>query len=165
MITYSRTFEDPMPIEPFRPTAFQSALLLLRLHELRDEEKKNKTKTKDTEEKKAKDTEEKKAKDTEEKKVQVTRFRVSELTLKRICGRPRLHAEFLTEMQDWLLRAGWAFFFADRSYGMIKLEAVETWTRLGSKRIADKLDDVAKGDFDFAPLVHLAEPNSSVQDD
>jgi hypothetical protein len=138
-----------MPIEPFRPTAFQSALLLLRLHELRDEEKKNKTKTKVT----------------EEKKAQVTRFRVSELTLKRICGRPRLHAVFLTEMQDWLLRAGWAFFFADRSYGMIKLEAVETWTRLGSKRIADELDDVAKGDFDFAPLLHLAEPNSSVQDD
>jgi hypothetical protein len=138
-----------MSKEPFRPTAFHSALLLLRLHELRDEEKKNKTKTKDT----------------EEKKVQVTRFRVSELTLKRICGRPRLHAEFLTEMQDWLLRAGWAFFFADRSYGMIKLEAVETWTRLGSKRIADELDAVAKGGFDFAPLVHLAEPKSSVQDD
>jgi hypothetical protein len=138
-----------MPVEPFRPTAFQSALLLLRLHQSRDEQKKNKTK----------------AKDTEEKKVEVTRFRVSELTLKRICCRPRLHAEFLTEMQDWLLRAGWAFFFADRSYGMIKLEAVETWTRLGSKRIADELDAVAKGDFDFAPLVSLAEPNSSVQDD
>jgi hypothetical protein len=138
-----------MSLEPFRPTAFQSALLLLRLHESRDEEKKNKTKTKDT----------------EEKKVQMTRFRVSELTLKRICGRPRLHAEFLTEMQDWLLRAGWAFFFADRSYGMIKLEAVETWTRLGSKRIADELDAVAKGDFEFAPLVRLAKPNSSVQDD
>jgi hypothetical protein len=141
--------EIKMSTEPFRPTAFQSALLLLRLHELRDEEKKNRTKTKDT----------------EEKKAQVTRFRVSELTLKRICGRPRLHAEFMTEMQDWLLRAGWAFFFADRSYGMIKLEAVETWTRLGSKRIADELDAVIKGSFDFARLAHLAEPESSVQDD
>jgi hypothetical protein len=68
-------------------------------------------------------------------------------------------------MQDWLLQAGWAFFFADRSYGMIKLEAVETWTRLGSKRIAEELDAVAKGGFDFAPLVHLAEPKSSAQDD
>ena len=88
----------------------------------------------------------------------MTRFRVSELTLKRICGRPRLHAEFLTEMQDWLLRAGWALFFADRSFGMIKLEAVESWTWLGSKRIADELDAVAKGGFDFTPLVQLAEP-------
>ena len=139
-----------MSIEPFRPTAFQSALLLLRLHELRDEEKKNKTKTKET----------------EEKKVQgMTRFRVSELTLKRISGRPRLHPEFLIEMQDWLLRAGWAFFFADRSFGMIKLEAVETWTRLGSKRIAKELDDVAKGDFDFGPLLELAEADLSAQDD
>ena len=140
-----------MPIEePFRPTAFQSALLLLRLHELRDEEKKNKTKTKET----------------EDKKVQgMTRFRVSELTLKRISGRPRLHPEFLIEMQDWLLRAGWAFFFADRSFGMIKLEAVETWTRLGSKRIAKELDAVAKDDFDFAPLLKLAEADLSAQHD
>ena len=140
-----------MPTEPFRPTAFQSALLLLRLRELRDEEKKNKTKTR---------------KDTEEKKDQtMTRFRVSELTLKRICGRPRLHPEFLIEMQDWLLRAGWAFFFAGRSFGMIKLEAVETWTRLGSKWISEELDGFAKGDPDFAPLAHLAEPKVSTQDD
>ena len=139
-----------MLIEPFRPTAFQSALLLLRLHELRDEEKKNKTKTKDT----------------EEKKVQgMTRFRVSELTLKRISGRPRLHPEFVIEMQDWLLRAGWALFFAGRSFGMIKLEAVETWTRLGSKRIADELDAVAKDGFDFTPLLQLAEADLSAQDD
>ena len=137
-----------MPIEPFRPTAFQSALLLLRLRAARDEEK-EKTKTKDK----------------EEKEKGTTRFRVSELTLKRICGRPRLHPEFLTEMQDWLLRSGWAFFFADRSFGMIKLEAVESWTRLGSKRIADELDAIAKGDFDFAPLLQLAEPDLSAQDD
>jgi hypothetical protein len=139
-----------MPIEPFRPTAFQSALLLLRLRESRDDEEKKtkKTKTKDKEEEKG-----------------MTRFRVSELTLKRICGRPRLHAEFLIEMQDWLLRAGWAFFFADRSFGMIKLEAVKSWTRLGSKRIADELDAIAKGDFDFAPLLQLAEADKSAQDD
>jgi hypothetical protein len=140
----------PIEIEPFRPTAFQSALLLLLLHKSRDEEKKNKTKTKETEQK---------------KEQGMTRFRVSELTLKRLSGRPRLHPEFLIEMQDWLLRAGWAFFFADRSFGMIKLEAVETWTRLGSKRIAKELDDVAKGDFEFGPLLQLAEAHLSAQDD
>src|ERR1019366_358009 len=133
-----------MPTEPFRSSAFQAALLLLRLRESRDQEKK---KTKDKEER------------------GMTRFRVSELTLKRLCGRPRLHPEFLTEMQDWLLQAGWAFFFADRSFGMIKLEAVESWTRLGSKRIADELDAVGKGDFDFAPLLRLAEAHSSARDD
>jgi len=135
-------------IEPFRPTAFEAALLLLRLRDARDQEKK-KAKTKDT----------------EEKDAGMTRFRVSELTLKRITRRPRLHPEFLIEMQDWLLQAGWAFFFADRSFGMIKLEAVETWTRLGSKRIADELSDVAKGEFKFASLVHLAEAEVSAQDD
>jgi hypothetical protein len=136
--------------EPFRPTAFESALLLLNLHKSRDDEKKNKTKTKETEQK------------TEQG---MTRFRVSELTLKRISGRPRLHPEFLIEMQDWLLRAGWAFFFAGRSFGMIKLDAVETWTRLGSKRIADELDQVVKGDFEFGPLLRLAEAHLSAQDD
>ncbi len=137
-----------MPLKPFRPTAFQSALLLLRLCQAWDQEK-----------------EKTKPRDREKKKDGTTRFRVSDLTLKRICCRPRLHPEFLIEMQDWLLRAGWAFFFADRSYGMIKLEAVESWTRLGSKRIRDELDTVAKGDFDFAPLLQLAETNSSAQDD
>ena len=68
-------------------------------------------------------------------------------------------------MQDWLLRAGWAFFFADRSYALIKLDAVESWTRLGSKRIADQLDAVAKGDFDFTQLRQLAETDVSAQDD
>ena len=67
--------------------------------------------------------------------------------------------------QDLLLRLGWALFFADRSFGMIKLEAVESWTRLGSKRIAGELDAVAKGDFDFAPLLQLAEADLSAQDD
>jgi hypothetical protein len=136
-----------MPLEPFRPTAFQASLLLLRLREARDDEKKEKNKQRDTEER------------------GTTRFRVSELTLKRICGRPRLHPEFVIEMQDCLLQAGWVLFFAGSSFGMIKLEAVETWTRLGSKRIADELDVVAKGGFDFAALVRLVEPNPSAQDD
>jgi hypothetical protein len=137
-----------MSLEPFRPTAFQSALLLLRLCQAWDQEK-----------------EKTKARDREKKKDGTTRFRVSELTLKRICCRPRLHPEFLIEMQDRLLRAGWVFFFADRSYGVIKLEAVESWTRLGSKRIRDQLDTVAKGDFDFTPLLQLAQDDLTAQDD
>ncbi len=48
---------------------------------------------------------------------------------------------------------------------MIKLEAVETWTRLGSKRVADELNAVAKGEFDFAPLLQLAEAEAPAQDD
>jgi hypothetical protein len=137
-----------MPLEPFRPTAFQSALLLLRLCQAWDQEK-----------------EKTKPRDREKKKEGTTRFRVSDLTLKRICCRPRLHPEFLIEMQDWLLRAGWAFFFADRSYGMIKLESVESWTRLGSKRIGDELDTVAKGDFDFTPLLQFSQVDLMAQDD
>lgn len=125
----------------YQPDVFECALLLLRLREARDQEREI----------------------SEDKGM--SRFRVSELTLKRICNRPRLHPEFLLELQDALLRAGWALFFADRSYGVVKLSAVDNWTRLGSKRIRDELDAVAKGDFDFKTLLHLAEPDQVVQDD
>jgi hypothetical protein len=124
-------------VEPFRPTPFQASLLLLHLLQTRDEEKDG----------------------------ALSRFRVSELTLKRICCRPRLPDEFLAELQDWMLRAGWALFFADRSYGVIKLEAVEAWTRVGSKRIRDDLARVAQGSFDFAPLASLVRRETSEQED
>ncbi len=64
-----------------------------------------------------------------------------------------------------MLRAGWALFFADRSYGVVKLDSVEAWTRLGSKRIRDDLERVAAGTFDFAPLAALAARELPPQDD
>ncbi len=49
-----------------------------------------------------------------------------------------------------------AFFFAGLSFAVIELVAVEIWTRLESKRIADDLAAVAEGKFDFAELLKLA---------
>ena len=126
-----------MTKQPFQPSAYEASLLLLHLLRARDEEKES----------------------------ALTRFRVSELTLKRICCRPRLHPPFFAELQDWMFRAGWALFFADRSYGVIKLESVEAWTRLGSKRIRSDLDEVAKGSFDFAPLAASVSLTPPEQDD
>jgi hypothetical protein len=126
-----------MTNQPFQPTAYEASLLLLHLLHTRDEEREN----------------------------ALSRFRLSELTLKRICCRPRLHSAFFAELQDWMLRAGWALFFADRSYGVIRLESVEAWTRLGSKRIKDDLARVAAGRFDFAPLTSLAIREMPEQDD
>ncbi len=126
-----------MPAEPFRPSAYECSLLVLHLLQSW----------------------------AGEKDSTPTRFRLSELTLKRVCCRPRLHPDFLIEMQDWLIRAGWAFFFAGSSFGVVKLEAVESWTRLGSKRIAQDLDAVANGEFDFAPLQRLAQAASTTRDD
>jgi hypothetical protein len=94
-----------------------------------------------------------------------TRFRLSEATLKNVFCRPRLDPAFLTEVQDWLLRSGWVLFFAGGSYGMIKTEVVESWARVGSKRIKVDLKAVSIGEFDFMPLRKLVTTTSADQDD
>jgi hypothetical protein len=132
--------------EPFQPTAFQAALLVLRLRQSREEEKVG-------------------SRATGTKQPGMTRFRISEATLRRLCGRPRLHPAFLTEVQDWLLRAGWVMFFTGRSFGIIELDSVESWTRLGSKRISNELAAIAKGEFDFTPLLKLADAEGPAEDD
>ena len=125
-----------MPEEPFRPSAYQCSLLLLHLQ-----------------------------RSACWKRYQLTQFKISELTLKRLCCRPRLDQAFLAEVQDWLLRSGWVLFYADRSFGVIKLEAVQSWTRLGSKRIKADLDAVAEGKFDFGALKELGDAGATPEDD
>jgi hypothetical protein len=68
-------------------------------------------------------------------------------------------------MQDWMLRAGWALFYADRSYAAIKLTVIDTWPRLGSKRIRADLDAVARGEFDFDSLDALFKPPEQGDED
>ena len=113
----------------YKPTPRECALLLLRVFESRNEERSQ----------------------------PVTRARLSELTLKRLWLRQRLTREFLAEVEEWLLSAGWALLFAGSTYAAIKVAAVENWPRLSSKRIADELATVSKGEFDFAAWVHLLD--------
>lgn len=126
-----------MATDPFIPSAYQCCLLLLHVVARRDEER----------------------------KTDATRLCLSELTLKRVCCRPRLDPGFLAELQDWMLRAGWALFYADRSYAAIKLDVVGGWPRLGSKRIRDDLDSVARGEFDFGSLDGLFKPSEQADED
>ena len=95
----------------------------------------------------------------------ITRFRVSEATLKRVGVRGRISSGFLEELQEWLLAAGWALIFAGTTYALIKVTAVEGWTRLASKRIAAELEAVKKGKFDFASQQHLLSSVDSNGDD
>jgi hypothetical protein len=95
----------------------------------------------------------------------ITRFRVSEATLKRVWVRARISSGFLEEVQEWLLLAGWALIFAGTTYAMIKVTAVEGWTRLASKRIAAELESVKKGKFDFDSQQHLLTSVDSNGDD
>lgn len=98
------------------------------------------------------------------KRVAVSRFRMSETTFKKLASRKRIPTEFLAEVQEWLFEAGWSLFFTGSTYAMIKSATVDGWVRLGSKRIADQLEAVRQGTFDFNSLSHLISPSESTDD-
>ena len=75
------------------PDGRQAALLLLRLFELRDGAR-NKP---------------------------MTRARLTPPMLKRLWNRRRLSPTFLQDVSDWLLVAGWVFFDAGPTYGVVRL--------------------------------------------
>jgi hypothetical protein len=110
------------------------------------------------------------AKDAERKLM--TRARLAESTLKRLWSRERLDEKFLSEVQDWLLGAGWALFNAGSIFGAVKLEAVENWPSLAAKNLQSELDKVAAGKLDVFEEIELklvetaeTEPQSDNEDD
>jgi hypothetical protein len=92
----------------------------------------------------------------------VNRVRLSELTLRRLWSRTRLNSEFLEEVQEWLSRGGWTLFFAQSTFAAIKTSAVQNWVRVSSKRIADDLDLVERGEFEFQNYLHLISSENGV---
>jgi hypothetical protein len=78
-----------------------------------------------------------------------SRFRLAEITLKRLWGRHRLQDDFVREVTEWLFRAGWALFHAGTTFGLVKTESVEGWPRVTSKELGAELEKVARGQFDF----------------
>jgi hypothetical protein len=95
----------------------------------------------------------------------VNRVRLSELTLRRLWRRNRLGSEFLEEVQEWLSRGGWTLFFAQNTFAAIKTSAVQNWVRVSSKLIADDLDLVERGEFDFQNYLHLISSDNGVARD
>jgi hypothetical protein len=87
----------------------------------------------------------------------VTRARLGEFTLLRLWNRPRLREDFLAEVQDWLLLAGWALFDAGSTYGVIRIDAVENWASVSSKRLQDTLDQVVEGTYEWHKLDGLID--------
>jgi hypothetical protein len=90
----------------------------------------------------------------------LSRFRVAELTLRRIWGRRRITPELVEDVNEWLDRADRVLFFAGNSYGVIRTSAVESWVRISSKRIQAQTEAVLAGAFDFSPLERLLSPSS-----
>ncbi|WP_354098707.1 hypothetical protein [Bradyrhizobium sp. S3.2.12] len=95
----------------------------------------------------------------------ITRFRLSELTLKRLWQRNRITDELLKEVQEWLARADWTIFYAAGLYAMVRIDAVENWDRLSSKRLANELKQVGNGTFDYEKHAHLIASDQDDNDD
>jgi hypothetical protein len=96
----------------------------------------------------------------------VTRARLSELTLRRLWVQSRIPEDLFREVQEILIHAGWALFWAGSSYGIIKTDAVEGWTLISSKRVTDDLEKISRGSYDYNQLEKLLLPQEeSTEDD
>jgi hypothetical protein len=95
----------------------------------------------------------------------MTRVQLTPSLLRRLWNRPRLSPEFLEQVSAWLAVAGWCFFNAGATYAAVRISALRNWPRLGTKRIAGELDEVAKGEFPFEDHEHLLIAGSTVEDE
>jgi hypothetical protein len=86
---------------------------------------------------------------------EVTRARLSSVTVQRLFGRRQISAKFLGEVCEWLFPVGWVMFFAGTTYAVVKMDVVQGWGRISSKRIGDVIEKAGRGEFDFDPLEYL----------
>lgn len=128
---------------PLLPTEWQCALLILMLIEAREDEFK---------------------KQGAERKV--SRARLSQNTIRKLCGRSQIPNDFLLEVQEYLLTAGWALFcIGPTHYAIIKLDSVQGWSRISSKRIAEELELVPRRKFPWKEYEHLVVPRQTESSD
>jgi hypothetical protein len=93
---------------------------------------------------------------------EVSRARISQSTLRGLCGRSQITNDLLLEVQEFLLAAGWCLFCVGPThYALIKKKAVEGWGRISSGRIKDELTAVSHGQYGFEPLEPLLLPQQS----
>jgi hypothetical protein len=90
----------------------------------------------------------------------LTQVRLSELTLRRLWNRQLLTEQFLRDMEEWMLGAGWAFVRTGRTYGAVKVGVVENWPRVSWKNLRDEISEVHRGVYDFEGIEHLIEVDS-----
>ena len=118
-----------------QPSARECALLVLRLLKAREEELKDR---------------------------ELSRARISQSTLRTLCGRSQISNDLLLGIQEFLLVSGWCLFCAGPThFGLIKRSAVEGWARISSGRIGNELTDVSRGQYDFGQLEPLLMPQVS----
>jgi len=102
------------------------------------------------------------AREEELKDRELSRARISQSTLRTLCGRSQISNDLLLGIQEFLLVSGWCLFCAGPThFGLIKRSAVEGWARISSGRIGNELTDVSRGQYDFGQLEPLLMPQVS----
>ena len=72
----------------------------------------------------------------------VTRARISQDSIRKLCGRGQLSLERLNELQEALLGSGWALFCVSFNYfAIVRLSSVEGWARISTSRLKDVLSE------------------------
>jgi hypothetical protein len=118
-----------------QPSARECALLILRLMQAREQEVMGR---------------------------EVSRARISQSTLRSLCGRSQITNDLLLEIQEFLLAGGWCLFCVGPThFAIIKRKAVEGWARIASGRIKDEVTAVLRGQYDFQRLEPLLMPQES----
>jgi hypothetical protein len=85
----------------------------------------------------------------------MTRVRLPEITLKGLWKRERLTQQFLEEVKEWMLTAGWALIDGGSTFAAVKVDAILNWPRVSIQRINNELTQVSNGNFDYEQLEHL----------
>jgi hypothetical protein len=96
------------------------------------------------------------------RRKEVTRVRLSRFTLKRLWNREQITDPWLTEVNEWLLSAGWTLVYAGTTFGAVKTSVVENWPRVASEHLKSVIDEMKGGTYDFSQLEQLLESENAV---
>jgi len=89
---------------------------------------------------------------------ELTRARISGATLKLLCNRETITPQWLDELNEWCLSAGWVLIHAGSTYAAVKMSVIENWPRVAAKHLATELEAVKRGKFNFNSLSRLLTP-------
>ncbi|MGU3557954.1 hypothetical protein [Methylobacterium radiotolerans] len=102
-----------------------------------------------------------------EKAKATTRARISQQTLRLISSRTHLRSRFKDDWAEAMELIGWLSIPVGDNFAIIKTDTTDGWPRIGSKRIAEVLKRVHRGDVGIIAEIEegLEDPIESADDD
>lgn len=102
-----------------------------------------------------------------EKGKATTRARISQQTLRLISSRTQLRHRFKEDWSEALELIGWLSIPVGDNFAIIQTDTTDGWPRLGSKRIAETLKRVHRGDVSVIAEIEeaLEDPAEGADDD